>query len=167
MKKVFTNLTFWVLVAITAGILLGHFYPDTAVKMQVLGTTFISIVKIFINPIIFLTITLGISSMGDLKKTGRVGGKAILYFEIVTTFALLIGIVVAHFIQPGKGVNISEIKGGDISAYVKQSKEFSWWSFFKENITLQIVVFSIIAGIILNRFSRNERIIKLLKTVSD
>jgi aerobic C4-dicarboxylate transport protein len=68
MKKVFTNLTFWVLIAITAGILLGHFYPDTAVKMQVLGTTFISIVKLFINPIIFLTITLGISSMGDLKK---------------------------------------------------------------------------------------------------
>jgi len=167
MKKVFTNLTFWVLIAITAGILLGHFYPDTAVKMQVLGTTFISIVKLFINPIIFLTITLGISSMGDLKKTGRVGGKALLYFEIVTTFALLIGIVVAHFIQPGKGVNISEIKGGDISAYVKQSKEFSWWNFFKENITLQIVVFSIIAGIILNRLRQKERIIKPLKTISD
>src|SRR4029079_2186869 len=137
MKKVFTNLTFWVLVAITAGVLLGEFYPDTAVKMQVLGSTFISIIKIFINPIIFLTITLGISNMGDLKKTGRVGGKALLYFEIVTTFALLIGILVAHFIQPGRGVNISEIKGGDISAYVKQSKEFSWWNFFKENLTLQ------------------------------
>ena len=167
MKKVFTNLTFWVLIAITAGIVLGHFYPDIAVKMQILGTTFISIVKVFINPIILLTITLGISSMGDLKKTGRVGGKAILYFEIVTTFALLIGIVVAHFIQPGKGVNISEIKGGDISAYVKQSKEFSWWNFFKENLTLQIVLFSIIAGIILNRLSRKERIIKPLKTISD
>ncbi|HEX5150503.1 MAG TPA: cation:dicarboxylase symporter family transporter [Parafilimonas sp.] len=167
MKKVFTNLTFWVLVAITVGILLGHFYPDTAVKMQVLGTTFISIVKVFINPIIFLTITLGISSMGDLKKTGRVGGKAILYFEIVTTFALLIGIVVAHFIQPGKGVNISEIKGGDISAYVKQSKGFTWWNFFKENITLQVVLFSIIAGILLNRLSRKERIIKPLKIISD
>jgi aerobic C4-dicarboxylate transport protein len=167
MKKVFTNLTFWVLIAITVGILLGHFYPDTAVKMQVLGTTFISIVKVFINPIIFLTITLGISSMGDLKKTGRVGGKAILYFEIVTTFALLIGIVIAHFIQPGKGVNISEIKAGDISAYVKQSKEFTWWNFFKENITLQIVVLSIIAGIILNRLGHKERIIKPLKTISD
>jgi aerobic C4-dicarboxylate transport protein len=79
----------------------------------------------------------------------------------------LIGIVVAHFIQPGKGVNISEIKGGDISAYVKQSKEFSWWNFFKENITLQIVVFSIIAGIILNRLRQKERIIKPLKTISD
>src|SRR5262249_7380934 len=104
MKKILTNLTFWVLLAIASVIGLGHFYQDTAVKMQVLGTTFISIVKLFINPIIFLTITLGISSMGDLKKTGRVGGKALLYFEIVTTFALLIGIVVAHLIQPGKGV---------------------------------------------------------------
>ena len=90
MKKIFTNLTFWVLVAITAGILLGNFYPDTAVKMQFLGTNFISIVKIFIYPIIFLTISLGISNVGDLKKTGRVGGKAVLYFEILTTFALLI-----------------------------------------------------------------------------
>jgi aerobic C4-dicarboxylate transport protein len=167
MKKVFTNLTFWVLIAITVGILLGHFYPQTAVKMQFLGTTFISIIKVFINPIIFLTITLGISNMGDLKKTGRVGGKALLYFEIVTTFALLIGILVAHFIQPGKGVNISELKGGDISAYIQQSKEFTWWSFFKENITLQVLALSIIAGIILSRFSQKERIIKPLKKISD
>jgi len=167
MKKVFTNLTFWVLIAITAGILLGHFYPETAVKMQFLGTTFISVIKVFINPIIFLTITLGISNMGDLKKTGRVGGKALLYFEIVTTFALLIGILVAHFIQPGKGVNISELKGGDISAYIQQSKEFTWWSFFKENITLQVLALSIIAGIILSRFSQKERIIKPLKKISD
>src|SRR6188472_2375 len=160
MKKVFTNLTFWVLIAITVAILLGHCYPETAVKMQFFGTTFISIIKIFINPIIFLTITLGISNMGDLKKTGRVGGKALLYFEIVTTFALLIGILVAHFIQPGNGVNISELKGGDISAYIQQSKEFTWWSFFKENITLQVLVLSIIAGIILSRFRQKERIIK-------
>src|SRR6516162_1233580 len=135
MKKIFTNLTFWVLVAITAGILLGNFYPDTAVKMQFLGTDFIAIIKVFIYPIIFLTISLGISNMGDLKKTGRVGGKAILYFEIVTTFALLIGITVSHLIKPGSSVNISAIKGGDISAYVKQSKEFTWWHFLKENPT--------------------------------
>jgi len=166
MKKVFTNLTFWVLVAITAGVLLGEFYPDTAVKMQVLGSTFISIIKIFINPIIFLTITLGISNMGDLKKTGRVGGKALLYFEIVTTFALLIGILVAHFIQPGRGVNISEIKGGDISAYVKQSKEFTWSQFFKENITLQVLVLSIIVGIILNKVEKKQRTLHVLQIAS-
>src|ERR1043166_1671665 len=121
MKKIFTNLTFWVLTAITAGILLGNFYPDTAVKMQPLGTCFITIVKVFIYPIIFLTITLGIRNMGDLKKTGRVGGKAILYFEIVTTFALLTGLLVGHFIKPGVGVNATGMEGKDVSAYVKQA----------------------------------------------
>jgi aerobic C4-dicarboxylate transport protein len=104
MKKIFTNLTTWVLLAILAGVLLGHFAPARAVQMEPLGKYFISVVKLFINPLIFLTITLGISGMGDLKKVGTVGGKALIYFEIVTTFALLIGIVVAHFIQPGAGV---------------------------------------------------------------
>src|SRR5215470_12162758 len=120
MKKIFTNLTFWVLTAITCGILLGNFYPDTAVKMKVLGDYFISIIKLFIYPIIFLTISLGISNMGDLKKVGRVGGKAILYFEIVTTLALLIGILVAHIIQPGHGVNTKAVHGAEISGYVKR-----------------------------------------------
>lgn len=166
MKRVFKNLTFWVLVAITAGALLGHYYPATAVKMQPLGTYFISVVKVFIYPIIFLTISLGISNMGDLKKTGRVGGKALLYFEIVTTLALLIGILVAHFIQPGKGVNISEIKGGDISAYVQQSKAFTWWHFFKENPTLQILIIAIITGICLSRYAGKERIIIPLTVAS-
>src|SRR5687768_3094113 len=109
MKKVFTNLTFWVLTAITAGALLGHFSPAAAVQMQPLGKGFIEIVKLFISPIIFLTISLGISGMGDLKKVGRVGGKAILYFEIVTTLALIIGIIVANVIQPGRGVNTTAI----------------------------------------------------------
>ena len=89
MRKLFTNLTFWVLLAITSGALLGHFYPEVAVKMRILGTGFIEIIKVFIYPIIFLTISLGISGMSSLKKVGRVGGKAILYFEIVTTLALI------------------------------------------------------------------------------
>ncbi len=166
MKKIFTNLTFWVLVAITAGALLGNYYPDTAVKMKVLGDDFIMVIKYFIYPIIFLTISLGISNMGDLKKAGRVGGKAILYFEIVTTFALLIGMVVSHVIQPGRGVNIADVKGGDISAYVQQSKEFTWLHFLKENPTLQILVFAIIFGILLSRYRKKEVIIKPLTVAS-
>jgi len=132
MKKLFTNLTFWVLLAITAGILVGHFIPEFAkypvldetfkrkilgqeIKFgntlsEFLGDCFIDIVKMFINPIIFLTITLGIVGMGDLKKVGRVGGKALLYFEVVTTFALLIGIVVALVIHPGRGVDPNAVK---------------------------------------------------------
>jgi aerobic C4-dicarboxylate transport protein len=89
LKNIVFTLTFWVLTAILVGALLGHYYPDQGVAMEPLGKQFINVVKLFINPIIFLTIVLGISSMGDLKQVGRVGGKAILYFEIVTTLALL------------------------------------------------------------------------------
>jgi len=122
--------------------------------MQPLGKYFIDVVKLFINPIIFLTISLGISGMNDLKKVGRVGGKAILYFEIVTTIALLIGIVVAYFIQPGAGVNTQAIEGGDISKFTKSAQAFSWLKFLKDNLTIQVLIFSILFGIFLSKFSR-------------
>ena len=166
LKKIFTNLTFWVLLAITSGALLGHFSPDLGVKMQPLGKYFIEVVKVFINPIIFLTISLGISGMNDLKKVGRVGGKAILYFEIVTTFALIIGIVVAHFIQPGAGVNTSAIKGGDISKFTDGAKAFSWLQFLKDNLTIQVLLFSIAFGILLSKISKREKIISPLQWAS-
>ena len=165
-KKLITNLTFWVLLAITSGALLGHFSPDLGVKMQPLGIYFIEVVKVFINPIIFLTISLGISGMNDLKKVGRVGGKAILYFEIVTTFALLIGIVVAHFIEPGAGVNTSAIQGGDISKFTEGAKAFSWLQFLKDNLTIQVLLFSIAFGIFLSKISAREKIITPLQWAS-
>ena len=166
MKKLFTNLTFWVLAAITSGALLGHFYPEMGIKMQPLGKYFIEVVKVFINPIIFITISLGISGMNDLKKVGRVGGKAILYFEIVTTFALLIGIIVAHFIQPGAGVNTNAIKGGDISKFTDGAKAFSWLQFLKDNLTIQVLLFSIAFGILLSKISKREKIISPLQWAS-
>jgi aerobic C4-dicarboxylate transport protein len=162
MKKLFTNLTFWVLTAITAGALLGHFLPATAVNMQPLGKYFIEIVKIFINPIIFLTISLGISGMGDLKKVGRVGGKALLYFEIVTTFALIIGIAAAWLIQPGNGINTSSVQGGDISKYTAAATEFSWVKFLKDNSTIQVLLLSIAFGIFLSKYKGRDKIIKPL-----
>ncbi len=165
-KKLITNLTFWVLLAITSGALLGHFSPALGVKMQPLGKYFIEVVKIFINPIIFLTISLGISGMNDLKKVGRVGGKAILYFEIVTTFALLIGIVVAHFIQPGAGVNTSAIQGGDISKFTEGAKAFSWLQFLNDNLTIQVLLFSIAFGILLSKISSREKIVGPLQWAS-
>lgn len=165
-KKLFTNLTFWVLLAITSGALLGHFFPDKGVDMQPLGKYFIDVVKLFINPIIFLTISLGISGMNDLKKVGRVGGKAILYFEIVTTIALLIGIVVAYFIQPGAGVNTNAIEGGDISKFTKSAQAFSWLKFLKDNLTIQVLIFSILFGIFLSKFKGKERIIEPMKFAS-
>lgn len=166
MKKIFTNLTFWVLTAITAGILLGTFAPDIAVQMQLLGKWFINIVKLFIYPIIFLTITLGISGMSDLKKVGKVGGKAILYFEIVTTFALIIGVIVSNIIQPGNGVVTSSVKGGDIAQYTAQAQSFSWWQFLKDNITIQVLLAAILFGIFLSKYNGRKKIIQPLSVVS-
>ena len=166
MKKLLTNLTFWVLLAISSGALLGHFFPDKGVAMQPLGKYFIDVVKLFINPIIFLTISLGISGMNDLKKVGRVGGKAILYFEIVTTIALLIGIVVAYFIQPGAGVNTHAIEGGDISKFTKSAEAFSWLKFLKDNLTIQVLIFSIIFGIFLSKFNQKDKLIEPMKFAS-
>lgn len=166
MKKLFTNLTFWVLTAITAGALLGRFAPHTAVQMQPLGTGFITIVKVFINPIIFLTISLGISGMNDLKKVGRVGGKAILYFEVVTTLALLAGIFVAHIIKPGEGIVTPQVGGPDGSGFKQQAEEFSWLQFLKENLTIQVLLFSILFGVALSKLSASEKITRFLKWIS-
>lgn len=166
MKKIITNLTFWVLLAIASGALLGHFKPSTAIAMQPLGKYFIEIVKLFINPIIFLTISLGISGMNDLKKVGRVGGKAVVYFEIVTTLALIIGMIVAHFIQPGAGVNTSNILNADISKFTEGAKKFSWLKFFKDNATIQVLIISIIFGIVLSKINMKDAFLQPLKFIS-
>ncbi len=164
MRKIFTNLTFWVLTAILSGALLGHFKPQTAVEMKILGDHFIQLVKVFILPIIFLTISLGISGMGDLKKVGKVGGKALIYFEVVTTLALIIGIFFANIIQPGKGV-ISTAEA-NVDQYRQGAQAFSWFAFFVENKTIQVLLFSIIFGIFLSKFNRSKPIIALLSKAS-
>jgi aerobic C4-dicarboxylate transport protein len=188
MKKVLTNLTFWVLTAITLGILLGHFRPDLALYpvldaplktkflgqeleigatfSEFLGKTFISVVKLFINPIIFLTITLGIISMGNLKKVGKVGAKALLYFEVVTTVALLIGILVANVIRPGDGVVTDQVKGGDISKYTQNAEAFSWSKFFWDNSTLQVLVLAMVLGVALTNYAGRQRVIERLAPIS-
>lgn len=167
LKNIVFTLTFWVLTAIVAGALLGHFYPQQGVAMEPLGKQFINIVKLFINPIIFLTIVLGISSMGDLKQVGRVGGKAILYFEIVTTLALLIGITVAHFVQPGAGVDTATAASAtQVDAFQKRAEDFSWLKFLKENVTIQVLLFSILFGIWLGRYKNKQRLIAPLQKVS-
>lgn len=188
MKKLFTNLTFWVLSAITAGILLGHFAPDIALKplltddwktnflgqelkvgktlSEFFGGLFISVVKIFINPIIFLTITLGIVSMGDLKKVGKIGAKALLYFEVVTTLALLIGVVVAHFIRPGEGVDGAPASSQDISKYTEKAQSFDWWKFFMDNSTLQVLILALLLGVVFSKIKNNQSLIHWLTIAS-
>ena len=188
MKKLFTNLTFWVLTAIVCGILLGHYNPEFALKpilekgiklnlfisefeikttfSEFLSSIFISTVKLFINPIIFLTITLGIISMGDLKKVGKVGAKALIYFEIVTTVALIIGIFVANVLRPGDGVVTNDIKGGDISKYTQSAEHFSWMKFFWDNVTLQVLVVAIVLGIALSNYSGRQAVVNFLSPIS-
>ena len=95
-----------VLVAITAGILLGHFYPEFGAMLKPLGDAFIKLVKMIIAPVIFLTVATGIAGMRDLKKVGRVAGKAMVYFLIFSTLALIVGSIVANVVQPGAGMNI-------------------------------------------------------------
>ena len=158
-KKIVTNLTFWVLFAITSGILVGHFFPATGVAMQPLGKYFIDVIKLFINPIILLTIVTGICGMGDLKKVGKVGGKALLYFEIITTIALLIGIGVGYLLEPGASVNTSIVAKGDISKYSSGNVSISWVQFFKDNLTIQVLLFAIIAGIVISKLKSKEAIL--------
>ncbi len=165
-KKMYQNLTFWVLTSIAIGILLGHFNPALAIQMKPLGTYFINVIKVFINPIIFLTITLGISQMSDLKRVGKVGGKALLYFEIVTTFALIIGIVIAYIIQPGKGVAVAVGDTSKIVEYTTQAHTFSWLKFFKDNITIQVLIVAIFLGMIISKWSQKERVIAPLNMLS-
>ena len=106
MKKPFYKILYvQVLFAIVAGVLLGVFYPSNAVDMKPLGDGFIKLIKMIIAPVIFCTVVSGIAGMQDVKKIGRVGGKALIYFEVVSTFALAIGLVVANVLKPGAGFN--------------------------------------------------------------
>src|SRR4051812_34509996 len=95
-----------VLIAILLGVLVGKFYPDLGKELKPLGDGFIALIKMMIAPVIFCTVVHGISSMGDLKRVGRVGLKALLYFEVVSTVALAIGLLVGEVLQPGHGFNI-------------------------------------------------------------
>jgi aerobic C4-dicarboxylate transport protein len=105
MKNLTRHLYFWVLLAILIGGTIGYISPETGVQLKPLGDGFIALVKMLIAPIIFCTVVLGIAGAGSMKKVGRVGGKALLYFEVVSTFALVIGLIVANLIKPGAGFN--------------------------------------------------------------
>jgi aerobic C4-dicarboxylate transport protein len=112
-----------VIAAIFAGVLLGHFLPGDGIAMKPLGDAFIKLVRMIISPVIFCTVVTGIASMHDMRKVGRVGGKALLYFEIVSTVALAIGLLAAHLLQPGKGFNVdpSTLDASAVSGYAAQA----------------------------------------------
>ncbi len=140
-KPIYAQLYVQVLTAILAGAALGYFYPSYGEAMKPLGDAFIKLIKMVIAPIIFVTVVHGIASMGDLKKVGRVGLKALLYFEIVTTLALVIGLVIANVVQPGAGMNVSAagIDTKDIAGFIAKSKDQSTIGFLLDVIPATLV----------------------------
>src|ERR1700677_2234649 len=104
-QRFYQTLHFQVLAGIIAGVALGSFYPSIGASMKPLGDAFINLIRMMIAPVIFFTVVVGIANAGDLRKVGRVGLKALVYFEVVTTASLLIGLAVVKLVQPGAGIN--------------------------------------------------------------
>ncbi|PWN69231.1 C4-dicarboxylate transporter DctA [Chryseobacterium phosphatilyticum] len=161
-KKIYQQLYFQVIIAIVAGILMGEFYPELGEKMKPLGDGFIKLVKMIIAPVIFITLTLGIAHMTDLKKVGRIAIKAMIYFFTFSTLALIIGLLVGNVLQPGHGLNIDPASlSGDVSQYQAKAHESTLTGFIMniipetlfsplvgENI-LQVLLVAILMGIAL------------------
>src|SRR5262245_16330322 len=165
-KPLYKSLYAQVIVAIIIGIFLGHFYPETGAAMKPLGDGFIKLIKMIIAPIIFCTVVVGIAGMEDMKKVGKTGGFALLYFEIVSTIALLVCLVIVNVVQPGAGMNIDpatlDTKG--IAAYTKPGQMQSTTDFllnvipntvvdaFAKGEILQVLLFAVLFGFALHRF---------------
>lgn len=165
MKRILSNLTFQVLFAILLGVVVGIYFKGFAPTAQVISKTFISLITMLIAPIIFFTIVLGIAGMSDMKKVGRVGGKALLYFEIVTTLALIIGVTVANLVKPGEGfINThAPVDAAKLADYQKAGSQMNIMDFlahivpgnifesFAKGEILQILFFAILFGFGLSR----------------
>jgi aerobic C4-dicarboxylate transport protein len=165
-KPFYTSLYFQVITAIVIGVLLGHFYPASGAAMKPLGDGFIKLIKMIIAPIIFCTVVVGIAGMEDMKKVGKTGGLALLYFEVVSTVALLVGLVIINFVQPGKGMNVdaASLDTTGIAAYTGPGKMQGTVDFllsvipntvvdaFAKGEILQVLLFSVMFGFALHRF---------------
>ena len=180
-KQFFKSLHFQVFASIVIGILVGYLYPSFGESMKPLGDGFIKLIKMIIGPIIFCTIVCGIAGMGDMKKVGRVGGKALLYFEVVTSFAFLFGIVLVNWLQPGVGMNIdvNSLDASSVSMYTSGTKSHSTAEFFMNIIPntvvdgfakgeiLQILLFSVMFGWALSKLgSKGQMLLNVIGDVS-
>ncbi len=170
-----------VLIGIVLGISLGYLWPEHGAALKPLGDAFVKAVKMLIAPIIFCTVVTGIASMGDLKKIGRVGAKALLYFEVVTTLALIIGLIVAREFQPGHGIhaNAATLDASSVSQYTNAAKQQSTVDFllhiipntfvsaFSEGEILQVLLIAVLAGIALAQMgTKAAPVMDLLHAVS-
>src|SRR5438093_2405730 len=165
-KPIYQSLYVQVLTAIAIGVALGYFYPDTGEAMKPLGDGFIKLIKMIIAPIIFCTVVVGIAGMEDMKKVGKTGGYALLYFEVVSSVALIVGLFIVNVVQPGVGMNIDpatlDTKG--IAAYTKPGQMQSTTEFllnvipssvvdaFAKNEILQVLLVSVLFGFALHHF---------------
>jgi aerobic C4-dicarboxylate transport protein len=180
-KPIYTHLYFQVLTAIIIGVLLGHFYPHVGEQMKPLGDGFIKLIKMMIAPIIFCTVVHGIASMEDMKKVGRVGLKALIYFEVVTTLALIVGLIVINILQPGSGMNVdaSTIDTKSIQIYTTKAGQEGTADFlmhiipntvvgaFAEGDILQVLFFAILFAFALFMLGeRGKPLLGLIDTIS-
>jgi aerobic C4-dicarboxylate transport protein len=180
-KTIFGSLYVQVLVAIAIGVLLGHFYPETGAAMKPFGDAFIKLIKMIIAPIIFCTIVVGIAGMEDMKKVGKTGGYAVLYFEVVSTIALIIGLIVVNVWAPGSGMNVdpSTLDTKGIDKYVGPGKMQSTTDFliniiptsvvdaFAKGDMLQVLFFSILFGYAMHAFGeRGKPVFELIEKLS-
>ncbi|MFL9939021.1 C4-dicarboxylate transporter DctA [Paraburkholderia graminis] len=140
-RKIVSKLYVQVLIGIVAGILVGHFYPDIGSQLKPLGDLFIKLIRMLLAPIIFASVVVGIARMNDLHEAGRVGVKAVVYFEVASTIALLIGMVVVNVIKPGSGMNVdpSHIDGAAIATYTHAAKQHGMLEFFMSIVPNSIV----------------------------
>lgn len=173
LRQLLASLYFQVVLAITIGIALGHFSPDLGAAMQPLGTAFIKLIKMLIAPIIFCTVVLGIAGMENMKRVGRTGGFALLYFEIVSTLALIIGLVVINTVRPGEGMHIdpASLDQQSIAKYTTAGQMQSVTDFllniiptsvfdaFAKGDMLQVLFFSILFGFALQRLGGRQNLL--------
>ncbi len=172
-KPLYTHLYFQVLVAIGIGVILGYFYPTLSTQLKPLGDAFVKLIKMMIAPIIFCTVVVGIAKMGNMKEVGRVGLKALLYFEVVSTLALAIGLVVVNVVRPGAGLNadVSTLDTKAIETYASSAKSLTATDFLLHTIPdtvvgafangeiLQVLLFSVLFGLALSRFGQKGKVI--------
>ena len=165
-KPLYKSLYFQVITAIILGVILGHFWPQTGAAMKPLGDGFIKLIKMIIAPIIFCTVVVGIAGMEDMKRVGKTGGYALLYFEIMSTVALIIGLIIVNVVQPGVGMNVDpaslDTKG--LANYTKPGQMQTTTEFllhvipstfvgaFAEGEMLQVLLIAVLFGFALHRF---------------
>ncbi len=179
--SIFKSLYVQVLTAIAIGILLGHFYPELGAQMKPFGDAFVKLIKMVIAPVIFCTVVTGIAGMESMKAVGRTGAVALLYFEVVSTIALIIGLIIVNVVQPGAGMNVdpSTLDAKAVAVYAEQAKDQGVVAFlldvipgsvigaFASGNILQVLLFAVLFGFALHRLgSKGQLIFNVIESFS-